>query len=247
LRPSALPGLVDAAAHNRRRERRDIRLFEIGTRFTRASGERGTVACVWTGSAGIDHWSGGNREVDLFDIMGVAERVCEASGAGSHSEPHHERWLVPGHAAAVVANGTRVGSAGQLVPSIAEAHGLPGGDAIYVAEIDLDALDLDTGRDVRVEPLPRYPSVTRDISLLIGNTVAAADVRRTIRDAAPAILVRVREFDRYQGKGIPQNHISLSMRLIFQSSDRTLTDSEVQAAMDGVLAALKQRHDAVQR
>ena len=248
LRPSALPGLVDAAAHNRRRERRDVRLFEIGTRFTRASGERRAVACVWTGSAGTDHWSGGNREVDLFDMTGVAARICEASGAGSRSEPHHERWLVPGRAAAVMANGTRVGMAGQLVPSIAEAHGLPGGDAIYVAEIDLDALDRDsTGRDVRVEPLPRYPSVTRDISLLIGDTVAAADVRRTIRDAAPATLVRVREFDRYQGKGIPENHISLSMRLIFRSSDRTLTDSEVQAAMDVVLAALKQRHDAVQR
>ena len=59
--------------------------------------------------------------------------------------------------------------------------------------------------------------------------------------------MRVREFDRYQGKGVPDGKVSLSLRLTFRSSDRTLTDAEVQTAMDAVLAALKQRHAAVQR
>jgi phenylalanyl-tRNA synthetase beta chain len=73
-----------------------------------------------------------------------------------------------------------------------------------VAELDLDALDETAGSsDVRVEPLPRYPSVTRDISILVDDTLPAADVRATIRSAAPDMLVRVGEFDRYQGKGIP--------------------------------------------
>ena len=88
------------------------------------------------------------------------------------------------------------------------------------------------GRDLRVEPLPRYPSVTRDISVLVDDTLAAAALRDTIRDAAPSTLVRVVEFDRYQGKGIPDGKVSLSLRLTFRSSDRTLTDAEVQAAMD---------------
>ena len=248
LRPSALPGLVDAVAHNRRREQRDVRLFEIGTRFSRTGGERRAVACVWTGSAGSDHWAGGAREVDFFDMKGVAERVCQAVRVDTHTEPHHEPWLVPGRAAAVMTNGTRVGLVGQLAPAITVAHGLSGSEAVYVAELDLDALEqAGAGRAVQVEPLPRYPSVTRDISILVDDTVPAALIRQTIRDAAPATLVRVREFDRYQGKGIPENKVSLSLRLTFRSSDRTLTDADVQAAMDAVLAALKEKHSAAQR
>jgi phenylalanyl-tRNA synthetase beta chain len=68
-----------------------------------------------------------------------------------------------------------------------------------------------------------------------------------VREAAPGTLVRTREFDRYQGKGVPEGQVSLSLRLTFRSSDRTLMDSEVQSAMDVVLAALKERHGAVQR
>jgi phenylalanyl-tRNA synthetase beta chain len=248
LRPSALPGLVDAVSHNRRREQRDVRLFEIGNRFSRASGERRAVACAWTGIAGGDHWSGRGREVDFFDIKGVADRICEAAGVPSHTEPHDERWLVTGRSAAVMANGARVGVIGQLAPAIAAAHGLPQGEAVYVADIDLDALDSAAGsRDVRVEPLPRYPSVTRDISILIDDTLRSSDVRATIRGAAPAMLARVREFDRYQGKGIPDNKVSLSLRLTFRSSDRTLTEAEVQSAMDSILAALAAQHGATQR
>jgi phenylalanyl-tRNA synthetase beta chain len=72
-------------------------------------------------------------------------------------------------------------------------------------------------------------------------------VRATIREAAPDTLVRVREFDRYQGKGVPEGKVSLSLRLTFRSPERTLTDSEVQTAMDAVLAALREKHGAVQR
>ena len=77
--------------------------------------------------------------------------------------------------------------------------------SVYVAEIDLDAAEAAAPKEEgRVEPLPRYPSVTRDISVLIDDTLAAATIRATVRDAAPASLAQVREFDRYQGKGVPE-------------------------------------------
>jgi phenylalanyl-tRNA synthetase beta chain len=248
LRPSALPGLVDAVAHNRRREQRDIRLFEIGNRFSRTAGERRAVACAWTGSGGIEHWSGGAREVDFFDMKGVVSRVCEAVGIETRTEAHRESWLAPGRAAAVVSNGARIGILGQLAPAVAERHGVPASEPVYVAEIDLDAAEgASPGRALRIEPLPRFPSVTRDISILVDDTLASADVRATIQEAAPPTLVRVREFDRYQGKGVPDGRVSLSLRLTFRSSDRTLTDTEVQSAMEAVLSALKQRHSAIQR
>ena len=248
LRPSCLPGLVDAVAYNRHREQRDVRLFEIGARFSRASGERRALAAVCAGAVGGDHWAGGTRAVDFFDIKGVAERICEAFGLQVRVEPAHPGWLVAGRAAALTDNGVVIGLVGQLSSEVAERHGLTTGDAVFVVEVDLDtAEDLAAGRATHVEPLPRFPSVARDISVLVDDTLPAADVRKTIRDAAPATLVRVREFDRYQGKGIPEGKVSLSLRLTFRSLDRTLTDAEVQKAMDEVLAALSSRHGAVQR
>jgi len=248
LRPSALPGLVDAVTHNRRREQRDVRLFEVGARFSRSDGERRSLACAWTGAATAEHWSGGARDVDFFDMKGLAERIGDALRLEVTTETHRENWLVAGRSAAVVAGGTRVGVIGQLTPAVAEAHGLPSNDPVYVAEIDLDAADAIAPKDEgRVEPLPRYPSVSRDISILIDATLPADAVRATIREAAPRTLVQIREFDRYQGKGVPEGQVSLSLRLTFRASDRTLTDAEVQSAMDAILAALKDRHAAQQR
>jgi phenylalanyl-tRNA synthetase beta chain len=146
-----------------------------------------------------------------------------------------------------MADGRRIGVLGQLAPAVAEAHGLGAGDVVYVAELDLDAADALSAEAIRVEPLPKYPSVTRDVSIVVDDTLPSAQVRRTVADAAPQTLVRVREFDRYQGKGVPDGRVSLSLRLTFRSSERTLTDPEVQSAMDAVLAALKTRHNAVQR
>ena len=248
LRPSALPSLIGAVAHNRRREQRDVRLFEVGARFSKRRGESQSVACAWTGAAFSEHWGGGARDVDFFDMKAIVERVAGTLRLDVTTEPHRENWLVAGRSAAVVANGTRIGVLGQLAAAIADAHGLPSGDPIYVAEIDLDEAErLAPKGDARIELLPRYPSVTRDISVLVDETLPAATARTTVRGAAPATLVRVREFDRYQGKGVPGGKVSLSLRLTFRASDRTLTDSEVQKAMDDVLASLKTRHGAIQR
>jgi phenylalanyl-tRNA synthetase beta chain len=146
-----------------------------------------------------------------------------------------------------MAGGERIGVLGQLAPAIAERHGLGATDVVYVADIDLDAADALSVTALRVEQLPKYPSVTRDISVVVDDTLPAATVRQTVRDAAPPTLVRVREFDRYQGTGVPEGRVSLSLRLTFRSPERTLTDAEVQGAMDRVLAALTEKHAAVQR
>jgi len=246
LRPSVLPGLVAAVAHNRRREQRDVRLFEIGARFSRSRGERRALAFAWTGAVGADHWSGGTRAIDYFDVQGVVERVAMALRVDVRMEAIAEPWLVPGRGAAIVADGIRLGAMGLLVSSIVEEHELSASDAIFVAEIDLDSVPpLDD--DLQVVTLPRHPSMTRDISVLVAETLAAGTVRQTVQESAPDTLVRVSEFDRYQGKGIPEGQVSLSLRLTFRAPDRTLTDDEVQKAMDDVLAALKDRHSAVQR
>jgi phenylalanyl-tRNA synthetase beta chain len=248
LRPSALPGLLDAVAHNRRRQQADVRLFEIGNRFSRAAGETRALACVWTGAAVPSHWSGGARAVDFFDAKGLAERICDALGVTAATVAHEEAWLTPGRSAALRVGSTQVGVLGHIAPAVIERHGIPSQDAVYAVEIDLDAVAaLPGGPRLQVKPLPRFFSVTRDISILVADSLAAETVRQTIRHAAPPTLVAVSEFDRYQGKGIPDGQVSLSLRLTFQSADRTLTDTEVQDAMDAVLTSLKTTHGAIQR
>ena len=118
LRPSVLPGLIDAVAHNRRREQRDVRLFEIGARFTRSEGERRAVACAWTGMAALEHWSGSGRPVDFFDLKAVVERVCEAIGVQAHTAASTRSWLTAGQSADVMVNGTQIGVMGQLLAAV---------------------------------------------------------------------------------------------------------------------------------
>ena len=248
LRPSCLPGLVASVAYNRHREQRDVRLFEIGARFTRRDGEHRTIAAAWAGAVGADHWAGGTRPVDFFDMQGVVSRIGEAIGLHLTADAAQRDWLVPGRTAALLDNDTHLGVVGQLAPTVAEQHGLSAADVVYVAELDLDAAEAVVAeRATRVEALPRFPSVARDISVLVDDTLPSAAVRETVRQAAPSTLARVREFDRYQGKGVPEGKVSLSLRLTFRSPDRTLTDADVQHAMDDVVGALRSRHGAVQR
>jgi phenylalanyl-tRNA synthetase beta chain len=247
LRPSLLPGLVDSIAYNRRRERKDVRLFEIGARFSAESGERRTVAFGWSGTAVPEHWSGGRRAADLFDIKGVAERIAAALQVPVRFVPTVVPYLVEGRAAAVVHGDAEVGVVGQLAASVAQARDLPGGEEVFVAEFDLDRMSLHAPVDIRAEPLPRYPSVGRDLSILVAGTLPAEAVRDTIVAAAPPILVAVREFDRYTGKGIPEGQVSLSFHLTFRAAERTLTDAEVEQATDTIVEALGREHHAARR
>jgi len=253
LRPTLLPGLVDAVAHNRRHGRRDVALFEVGARFT-VDGERHAVALAWTGSAASEHWSAPPREVDLFDVKGVVELLGRALGVDVHLERDTQAFLVDGQAAVVLAGDRRLGHIGQLAPDVAEHRGAPRMDKVFVAELDLDAVAaLARPRDVIVRALPRYPTVVRDLSVVVSASLPAEIIRGTIHAAADsaganaAPLASVAFFDRYQGKGVAEGSVSLSVRLTFQAPDRTLTDAEVQRTFEQILAALVREHAAVQR
>jgi phenylalanyl-tRNA synthetase beta chain len=247
MRPSLLPGLVDVLSHNRRHGRPDVRIFEIGTRFTPAGETRG-AAFAWMGLGTPDHWSGARRAVDFSDIKGVVEQLALLASVPVTFTEAERAYLVRGRAANILINGQTIGLLGQLSPEIAEARDLPAASEVYVAELNLDAVTAASPIDTRrATTLPRYPFVVRDVSMLVANTLSADTVRGTIRSAAPDTLVQVREFDRYEGKGIPDGKVSLSFRLTFQSPERTLTDDEVQAAMQRIIDALTRDLQAVQR
>ena len=254
LRPSLLPGLVDAVAHNRRHGQRDVRVFELGTRFLRGTGESKTLSLAWSGAATGEHWSGRPRPADLFDLLGVVELLGRAMGLTLNMQSSERAWLTPGQAAeihAVEAGGrTRLlGVAGRVETTLMTSRDVPAQDDVFVAELDLDVVaDLVTMLGVaKAHPLPRFPSIVRDVSMLVDESLPAAQVRGTIQSVAPPTLVRVAEFDRYQGKGIAEGKVSLSYRLTFQAPDRTLTDTEADGAMTTIVDALTRVHGAVRR
>jgi phenylalanyl-tRNA synthetase beta chain len=251
LRPSLLPGLLDAVAHNRRHGQRDVRLFEIGARFTASAGETRGFAAAWTGAASPEHWSRSGREADFYDATGFVEQVCAVMHVSARFEPTTVPYLVPGQAAAVLVAGTPVGVVGRLTAGVTEARGAPRQDRVFVAEVDLEKLDAARpGEQAPVRPLPRHPSVVRDLSVVVSERLSAAIIRGTIQAAAargPAPLVSIAFFDRYKGRGVGDQAVSVSVRLTFQAEDRTLTDAEVHNSVEHVLADLVRRHGAVQR
>jgi phenylalanyl-tRNA synthetase beta chain len=232
LRPSLVPGLVDSCAHNRRRGRKDIRLFETGSRFThstrfagssldiardnpepaegsRQAAEGRAAAIVWHGAADGPHWSGTTRNVDLFDVKGVVERLCAAFGvAQPEFAPAEFGFLVRGRSAVVRLGDVSLGVLGQLDPAVAGARGLPAAEETYVAEIDLDALaEGARGDDLRVQPLPRFPAIVRDVSILVDEALPAAAVRGLSVRRRPHRSSRLRSSISTQGKGVPDGRI----------------------------------------
>ena len=248
LRPSLIPGLVDSLIHNRRREQQDIRLFELGSRFRQGAGETPALGLAATGAAVPTHWSGTRRDGDLFDLTGAIARVCDGFGGQALFEAGSAPALVAGRTAAVrlrIGDETvPLGVVGQLDPALASRRGLPGTDPVFVAELDLARLDTRAFDELQATPVPRHPSITRDLSLEIDDALPATDVRDTIRSAAGPTLVDIREVDRYQGKGVAAGAVSLSVRLTFRAPDRTLTDAEVQKTTDAVVRALGTAHQA---
>jgi phenylalanyl-tRNA synthetase beta chain len=242
LRPSIVASLYESLVYNRNRQAGDVRLFEVGSIFSSARGERTAVGWVLTGSRGA-HWSGDAGPVAFTDTKGIAELVAEAFGAPiTVARADDLSWLVRGERAEVLVGARRAGWIGRL----AHAGGVE--TPVYAGELELDALSRASVGSVReIRPLPRFPVAVRDLSILIDERLPAADVRGTIRTSAPSTLVAVREFDRYQGKGVPAGQVSLSIRLTFRHADRTLTDAEVQQAVESIVEALARAHNATLR
>jgi len=257
LRPSLLPGLVESAGRNVRRGQRDVQLFEIGNRFMQQRGESQAIAFVWTGAGRPQHWSERPRDVDFFDAASLVSAIADSLDATIEMRPltAPPSFLIAGQAAEAVASSressdavaTPVGLVGRLTAQVAESLGLPAEVPAYVGELAIDPLAQFRRSTLKAVAPPRFPSVDRDISILIDDTIAARAIRETVRSVGIEPLAALHEFDRYAGKGIPDGKVSLSLRLTFRSPDRTLTDAEVQRAMDHVLAALRGRHGAVQR
>jgi phenylalanyl-tRNA synthetase beta chain len=242
LRQSLIPHLVEAASYNVARQADVVALYEVDSVFLGLTEENlpheeEHVAAVITGKW-LDHaWQGEHKQVDFFVLKGIVEGLFDRLGLADAVtfERATVDGLHPGRTANVLLNGNRIGLIAQLHPTEQKVNGLK---ETYVMEMNLAAiLEASTEALVYV-PVPRFPSMSRDIALVVDRSVAAADLETIIRQAGGTLLKDVRVFDLYEGDKMEEGKKSVAFSLQYFEPERTLTDEEVVAAHDEVLKAL---------
>jgi phenylalanyl-tRNA synthetase beta chain len=251
MRTTLLGGLLNALERNFNHGTRNVRLFEIGKCFLDFGEERPQeierLAIVATGARNENDWraaSSNDSRIDFYEIKGAIESVVEALGLPRpHFAPKGRlEFLHPGRAAEIRLAGQEIGFAGQLHPRVAARYKFK--QPVFVAELNLTLMLLADRVEVRYHPLPKFPTVVRDIALLINIDVLFADVELAINALEIPELVGVKLFDLYEGKELPQGKHSIALSLRYRAADRTLTDEEVNAAHERVVETLTRRFGA---
>jgi phenylalanyl-tRNA synthetase beta chain len=234
LRTSLVPSMLRTIQWNANRGIRDVQLYEIGKAY-RHDGEGRHLLIAATGSLRTKNVHEAEREFDFYDLKGDVTGILEAFSVKFHQETASlPSYYHPGRAA-------RVGDVlvfGELHPDYAGEYKLK--DRVYIAELDLDLL-FESSAQLSIAAIPRYPSIRRDLSLLLNKNILYADVEKAVRIPGIPELVRVEPFDRLESGSFPQSKYALAISLTYQSPERTLTDEEVEGLDKRILDSLHQQ------
>ena len=240
MRSTLLTGMLPAIAVNAKRKISQFRLFEIGNVHQRAQtpGElpqEEQKVCI----AAFGMLEG------FYTFKGMLVRVLEGLDISADQlrfEAGGEHCFHPGRKAILRVGDNVVGQMGEIHPDVAEQFGIPGRS--YVAELSIQPLFDARRTEVLYQPLSRYPSVSRDLALLVARGIESAALADAMREVAGKLLASVELFDVYDGDKLPEGHKSLAYSLEFLSPDHTLTDQEVNEKIERILLALKERFHA---
>jgi len=240
MRPSLLPGLVEALRHNRARQQERVRLFEVARVFAAGDPpvETPSLAIAVCGSAHAEQWGEPARALDFFDLKGDLDALLAWGGEPERWSVHADGlpgWLHPGRGARISRDGETVGWLGALHPQLAKALDL--GPDVHVLELALEPLL--ARRLPKAQPVARFPSVRRDIAVEVPLDVSWSRVGEVVRSTLGGLLNELRLFDRYSGKGVEAGRKSLAMGLILQDASRTLVDDDADRCVRQVVAALE--------
>ena len=228
MRPTLVPGLLDSIRLNLNHQRRDLKLFEIGKSFaadgdSKLPKERELFALALTGGELNEDCSMTVRELDFYDAKGAVESAFEVLGVPPpRIEAEDVKHLRSGQSASVAVGERKVGFIGRLNEEIAANYKFR--QPVYVAEIDLQTVLEYAPESVRYTPLPKYPSVVRDVSFLVDRSKLFGAIKDLAIESKAAILRSVAFVDVFEGKGLGENERSLTVRFTYQSEDRTLTE-----------------------
>src|SRR5581483_9672381 len=255
MRTTLHTGLLNAMAHNFNHGTRNVRLFEVGKCFHRSAEsadrprEIEKLALVLTGARNEGGWQAASERVDFYDLKGAVEAVAESLGLTglTFQATQNVSYLHPGRAAVISVNGGSqiIGHLGQLHPRVATDYKFK--QPVFLAELDFGALLNTPGVESRYQPLPKFPTVTRDLAVLIDEQVEFAAIEHEVLALGIPELVGVRLFDLYTGKELPAGKRSMALSLRYRAADRTLTEAEISSAHERIVEALRTKFAAEQR
>jgi phenylalanyl-tRNA synthetase beta chain len=207
--------------------------------------ERMEAALLLTGSP--EEWDRPAADPDRYlELRGVVEALAEALGIDSlEATAYHGSGFESGSGASLVASGTEIGRMGQVAAALAAAAGLD--RPAWAATLDLDAVRRVAPGTRRFRPMPRFPVSKRDLAVVVSRETTHGELERAIREAGAPLLERARLFDVFEGGAIGAGKKSLAYALEFRSPERTLSDSEVEAALAAIVRAVESRFGAVRR
>lgn len=251
MRSTLLSSLIPCVQYNLNRQQDRVRFFELGLRFAYPQTDSQnadsikdlkqipTLAMIAVGSRMPEQWHVKTEAMDFFDLKGEVEAILDTAHVKVEYVRSERAWLHPGQSAEILVNGQSIGYLGRLHPSLEDCLDL---GKTYVVELDQSAV---------LQPyvynfteISRFPSVRRDIALVISDNIALNCIESTIKQAAGEFLVASWLFDVYTGQGVEVGYRSLAFALHFQHVSRTLEDAEIKQAMDNVITSLETTYKA---
>ena len=248
LRTSMIPGLLLVAQHNINRKNKDLKLYEAGHVFHWTAKkqeehcEENKVVYLVTGSTFQKNWLDNSRPVQFHDIKGDMESLLTRLGVDAFSYCEVDLPFFDDRSLGIEVNKETVGYLGAVHKDALKKFEIE--DDVFIAQFDLQSLMNGRKTEKKFSPIPKFPAMNRDLSLLLDASVSAADVESVIRESAGEYLRSLRLYDLYKGKQISADKKSLTFALVFYAEDRTLTEAEIDQNMKDVIDTLKKRLNA---
>lgn len=249
MRSSLLSSLIPCVQYNLNRQQSRVRLFELGLRFDYQAASSiqdlkqiPTLAMIAVGGRQAESWHAKAQAMDYFDLKGEVETILKAARVSAQFERSTRAWLHPGQSAEIIVAGKSIGYLGRLHPSLEDALDL---GTTWVAELDQSEV-LQTYVSSFTE-LSRFPSVRRDIALLIDDKINVSEIQQLIEKTGGEFLSSTWLFDVYTGQGVEQGKRSLAFALLWQHPTRTLEDAEIKSGMDHIIQVLEDTYQATLR
>lgn len=249
MRSTLLSSLIPCVQYNLNRQQSRVRFFELGLRFDYQNANSiqdlkqiPTLALVAVGSREPESWHAKPQPMDFFDFKGEVEEILAAGRVKVEYVRSERPWLHPGQSAEILVDGQLIGYLGRLHPSLENELDL---SITWVAELDQAAV-LQSYVSNFTE-LSRFPSVRRDIALLISDNINVRDIQQLIEKTGGELLDSTWLFDVYTGQGVEEGKRSLAFALLWQHPSRTLEDAEIKSGMDNIIQVLENTYQATLR